>query len=194
MCKILAHQPNLLPPPGGGQPINAGTSVEMWTERQELGNSFLSSQGHILQLPRALGTMPRSSSAAYRSWRQGLGRGSLLCVGKNPWRRERLPNPAFWPGECHGLYSPWGCKESNTTERLSLSLQQLCGLDLACGHPWRGLWDSVGHSPQTVLGPHLTRLPWGLRAWIVRGEGLCARLIKLWQELLTGFLLVEHDL
>ena len=29
MCKILAHQPNLLPPPGGGQPINAGTSVEM---------------------------------------------------------------------------------------------------------------------------------------------------------------------
>ena len=194
MCKILAHQPNLLPPPGGGQPINAGTSVEMWTERQELGNSFLSSQGHILQLPRALGTMPRSSSAAYRSWRQGLGRGSLLCVGKNPWRRERLPNPAFWPGECHGLYSPWGCKESNTTERLSLSLQQLCGLDLACGHPWWGLWDSVGHSPQTVLGPHLTRLPWGLRAWIVRGEGLCARLIKLWQELLTGFLLVEHDL
>ena len=128
-------------------------------EKQELGNSYLSSQGHILQLPRALGTMPRSSSAAYRSWRQGLGRGSLLCVGKNPCRRERLPNPAFWPGECHGLYSPWGRKESDTTEQLSLSLQLLCGLDLACGHPWQGLWDSVGHSPQTVLGPHLTHLP-----------------------------------
>ena len=31
-------------------------------------------------------------------------------------RRERLPTPVFWPGEfwsgeCHGLYSPWGCKE-----------------------------------------------------------------------------------
>ena len=25
-------------------------------------------------------------------------------VGKIPWRRERLPNPAFWPGEFHGLY------------------------------------------------------------------------------------------
>ena len=23
-------------------------------------------------------------------------------------------------GEFHGLYSPWGCKESDTTERLSL--------------------------------------------------------------------------
>ena len=25
-------------------------------------------------------------------------------------------------GEFHGLYSPWGCKELDTTERLSLSL------------------------------------------------------------------------
>ena len=42
-------------------------------------------------------------------------------VGKIPWRRERLPTPVFWPGEFHGLYSPWGRKESDTTERLSLS-------------------------------------------------------------------------
>ena len=26
---------------------------------------------------------------------------------KIPWRRERLPTPVFWPGEFHGLYSPW---------------------------------------------------------------------------------------
>ena len=42
-------------------------------------------------------------------------------VGKIPWRRERLPTPVFWPGEFHGLYSLWGCKESDVTERLSLS-------------------------------------------------------------------------
>ena len=42
-------------------------------------------------------------------------------VGKMPWRRERLPTLAFWPGELHGLYSPWGHKESDTTEQLSLS-------------------------------------------------------------------------
>ena len=47
--------------------------------------------------------------------------GSDPCVGKIPWRRERLPTPVFWPGEAHGLYSPRGCKESDTTERLSLS-------------------------------------------------------------------------
>ena len=42
-------------------------------------------------------------------------------VWKIPWRRERIPTPVFWPGEFHGLYSPWGRKESDTTERLSLS-------------------------------------------------------------------------
>ena len=39
-------------------------------------------------------------------------------VGKTPWRRERLPTPVFWPGEFHGLDSPWGHKESDTTEWL----------------------------------------------------------------------------
>ena len=41
-------------------------------------------------------------------------------VGKIPWRRERLPTPVFQPGEFHGLCSPWSCKESDTTEKLSL--------------------------------------------------------------------------
>ena len=43
-------------------------------------------------------------------------------VGKITWRRERPPTPVFWPGEFHGLYSPQGCKESDTTEQLSLLL------------------------------------------------------------------------
>ena len=44
-----------------------------------------------------------------------------LWVGKIPCRRERLLSPVFWPGEFQGLYRPWGRKESDTTERLSLS-------------------------------------------------------------------------
>ena len=31
----------------------------------------------------------------------------------------------FRPGDCHGLYRPCGCKESDTTERLSPSLSTL---------------------------------------------------------------------
>ena len=33
-----------------------------------------------------------------------------VILGKIPWRRERLPTPVFWPGEFHGLYSPWVTK------------------------------------------------------------------------------------
>ena len=43
-------------------------------------------------------------------------------VRKIPWRRQRQPAPVFWPGEFCGLYSPWGPKESDMAERLSLSL------------------------------------------------------------------------
>ena len=38
----------------------------------------------------------------------------------DPWRMERLTTPVFLPGEFHGLYNPWGCKESETTEQFSL--------------------------------------------------------------------------
>ena len=31
-----------------------------------------------------------------------------------------LPTPVFWPGEFHLLYTPWGCKESDTVEPFSL--------------------------------------------------------------------------
>ena len=38
---------------------------------------------------------------------------------EDPPEKERLLTPVFWPGEFHGLYSPWGCKESDMTEQLS---------------------------------------------------------------------------
>ena len=46
-------------------------------------------------------------------------------VGKIPRRRKWQPTPVLLPGESHGGrglvgYSPWGRKESDTTERLSL--------------------------------------------------------------------------
>ena len=34
----------------------------------------------------------------------------------------------FWPGEFHGLYSPWGHKEQDMTEQPSLSLEELRSL------------------------------------------------------------------
>ena len=45
-----------------------------------------------------------------------------LLSWEDPQERDRLPTPVFWPGEFHGLFSPWGHKESDVTEQLSLSL------------------------------------------------------------------------
>ena len=49
-------------------------------------------------------------------------------VGKISWRRERLPTPVFWPEESYGLYNPWGHKELDITELLSLSGLDWCVL------------------------------------------------------------------
>ena len=48
-------------------------------------------------------------------------------VGKIPWRVEWLPTPVFLMGEFQGQrslvgYSPWGHKELDMIERLTLSL------------------------------------------------------------------------
>ena len=40
---------------------------------------------------------------------------------EDPLEKGKATTPVFWPGEFHGLYSSWGLRESNTTERLSLS-------------------------------------------------------------------------
>ena len=49
---------------------------------------------------------------------------------EDPWRREWQPTPVFLPGESHGQrslagYSPWGRRESDRTEQLTLSLSLL---------------------------------------------------------------------
>ena len=52
---------------------------------------------------------------------------SIPGLGRSPWRREWQPTPVFLPGEFHGQrglvgYSPWDCRELDTTERLILIL------------------------------------------------------------------------
>ena len=42
--------------------------------------------------------------------------GSIPGLGRFPGGGERLTTPVFWPGEFHGLYSPWDHKELDTTE------------------------------------------------------------------------------
>ena len=44
---------------------------------------------------------------------------------EDPLEKGKIPTPVFWSREFHELYSPWGHKESNMPEQLSLSLSGL---------------------------------------------------------------------
>ena len=61
----------------------------------------------------------------YRIYLQCGRPGFNPWIGKIPWRREMLSTPVFLPGEFHRQkslvgYYPWGHKELDVTERLSL--------------------------------------------------------------------------
>ena len=51
--------------------------------------------------------------AMRETWVQSLG-------WEDPLEKGKATHSVFWPGEFHGLYSPWGHKELDTTEELSL--------------------------------------------------------------------------
>ena len=72
-------------------------------------------------------------------------------VQKIPWRRGRLPTPVFGPGELHGLYSPWGRKELDTTEWLAESRAELLSFGSpVCVEPVKVVLSSppAGRSPK----------------------------------------------
>ena len=52
------------------------------------------------------------------TWVQSLG-------WKDPLEKRTATTPVFWPGEFHGLFSPWSCKELDMTEQLPLSLSDI---------------------------------------------------------------------
>ena len=87
----------------------------------------------------------------WETWVQSLG-------WEDPLEKEWLPTPVFWPGEFHGLYSPWGRKESDTTERTSLHFTIIMLLSLNLGISfWKGI-------KREGLG-ELCHLPLSLSIW-----------------------------
>ena len=66
-----------------------------------------------LQYSRAflVAQLVKNPPAMWETWVRSLSWEDPLEKGK-----KRLPTPLFWPREFHGLYSPWDCKESDTTE------------------------------------------------------------------------------
>ena len=91
-------------------------------ERGEALNNFIS-QGNEQKISKkvfpTVEGLPGSSDSKKSAYNAG-NLGSFPGSGRFPWRRERQPTPVFLPGEFHGQRSlvrssPWGYKESDTT-------------------------------------------------------------------------------
>ena len=83
----------------------------------EVGQSLKSEEEYLhFNFPNSMDMGFPDSSVGKDSTCNAGDLGSIPGFGKIPWRRERLPTPVFWPGEFHGLYSPWGRKQWDATE------------------------------------------------------------------------------
>ena len=110
------------------------------------------------------------------SWNAG-DLGLHPWVRKIPWRRKWQSTPALLPGKLHGWrsligYSPWGCKESDTTERLSPVLSCPGGSDgkeSACNAGKLDLILGWGEPLEKGMATHASILAWrnpmDRRAW-----------------------------
>ena len=96
--------------------------------------SYSSQNSDFFYIKRAslIAQLVKNPQAMWETWVRSMGWEDLLEKGT-------LPTPVFWPGEFHGLYSPWGHKESDTTEQLSLSLH----LILKGGEVWLVVTNSL---------------------------------------------------
>ena len=98
------------------------------------------------------------------------GKSICLQCGKprfNPWARKILwrrkwqPTPVLLPGKSHGRrsvvgYSPWGCRESDMTERLQFTSLLVSLLPTPCSHP---LHAQLLESCTTLCNPMDCSLP-----------------------------------
>ena len=68
----------------------------------------------MLNFGASCGSAGEESACNEGTWVWSLG-------WEDPLEKGKAASPVFWPREFHGLYSPWVCKESDTTGQLSLS-------------------------------------------------------------------------
>ena len=87
-------------------PYQDPCSMPGFPVHHQLERKMFSLKGHRASL---IAQLVKNPPAMQETWVWSLG-------WEDPWRRERLPIPVYWPGEFRGLYIPWGLKESDMTE------------------------------------------------------------------------------
>ena len=114
-------------------------------------------------------------------------------VGKIPWRRAWQPTPEFLPGESHGRRSlagcsPWGCKESDRTEWVTLSIHLILFKELnelVATHrisvviTWKvHVYNQMADTPQASIKASRTCV-----VWAPRQDGITCEAGILWENI-----------
>ena len=120
-----------IPGEGNGNPLHyscLGNSTDRgaWRANSPWGRKVLGTTKK-LALPLFFFSHPLWSSVVKNPPANVGDTGNLSWIPwvmKIPWRKKWQPTPVFLPGKSHGErsmvgYSPWGHKESNTTQQLS---------------------------------------------------------------------------
>ena len=84
------------------------------TQVQSLGQEDPLEKGIATLGASLIAQLVKNPPAMWDTWVRSLG-------WEDPLKKRKATHSVFWPGESHGLYSPSGHKESDTTELLSLS-------------------------------------------------------------------------
>ena len=120
-----SHRPQVFP----ASEWLAKSGARLWKQRPPLWILSSARTGHRIRENNGLtmtiydnkwaplvAQLVKNLPAMRKTWVRSLGREDSLEKGMG------LCTTVFWPGGFHGLYSPWGHRESDTTERLPLSL------------------------------------------------------------------------
>ena len=104
-CNLLEHSCLEYPMDRGAWWAAVHRVTKSWTRLKQLTLYACITMSRASLLTQVVNNLP----AMQETWVQSLG-------WEDPLEKGSLPTPVFWPGELQGLCSPWGCKESDTTE------------------------------------------------------------------------------
>ena len=153
-------------------------------------------------LPRWL-----SGKKIYLQFRRHRRCGFNPWVGKIPWRRKWQPTPVFLPGKSQGQrslagQSPWGPKESDTTEHYTMTVMILNTRDprisqhLTTNNAQRVIRQDPGHNAgDTLCSQVLTLSFWDHGdVKILPKEGLMMGKVGTQEVLGSGYSLTYRDI
>ena len=112
--------------------------------------------------------LPDGSDGKESSWNAGE-LGSVPGLGSSPGEGKGYPlHPVSWPGEFHGLYSPWGRKGHDWATFTSLHFMIKLGFPVLKKELYSQMWESLFIANELGIWGHSQFYNWTKRVVVFR--------------------------